>query len=252
MLQQSSEPGPLHQQSQATGADSPHANTLIAAPLEQFLDQQYDRQVDETTDEVQQSVRAAKRQEIDGIIKAHMELGSTEEEAAALTLEQLQRAAQLQVARPQNLRTVIDSAFAIKRSRRLALMSFGAASACVFPTLVATGQLINFDFGQWMLVLLNIMLPIIAGLMVGLRAPTQPTRSALRAMAILAAPNLLQFLVWAKMQTFNQHFYAGLFFAVMYLVPATITGTVATLFGKGLRRLGQASSALAAGGKVKS
>lgn len=202
------------------------------AHIEDFLDRVFARLVAVLPYEERQARRETMRSEIEQSVAAHIELGSTRDEALALTLAQIQRkqAVANQAVQPiQQVRARPE--VSARPSTAIAAGIFG-----LFYLLDQTriaGHLWNMRFGgmydesgevlRETAAVTNfyrfelLVLPLICGLAVGLLARHRPARGTLNALALLAIPAI----VWG-----------GIFYGLTYagLLPSTAPGWLGYIF----------------------
>jgi len=190
-----------------TSIDSaqPAANRQHDPRIEDFLDRVFARLVPVMPREEREARREAMRTRIHQSAAAHMELGSTENEALELTLAQVQREnAVAGLAVHQVLRTQTRQASA-RTATIIALGFFGVFY--LLDQTRAAGHLWNHWFGplygdDGVNVLRNqavanfyrfelIVLPIISGLATGLLSRVRPVRGTVNALALLALPAIV-------------------------------------------------------------
>lgn len=164
------------------------------------------------------------RRRLEALTAAYEELWSPQEEAEERAVRQLCAEAAVSPAPKQ---PGGDALRAIRRSNRVALATFGAATLLSFAAVLASGGLINFSFGAWLLTLILVWTPLVAGAAVGVIAPERPARAILLALGLLALPTLALYVVWALAQTFTSPWAAAIFFASLHLLTWVSLGAAA-------------------------
>lgn len=226
-----------HQPSQAD------ENVRLSSPLpserriEDYLDRVCLPMVTTLRYETRRQVRAQLRAEIDALVAAHEELGSSRDEAVELALAQVERSrAEVEPCIETN-RHQTRRKRSFRHSNRLAQRYFGGAWLFAMTTIFATGQMINYSVNDWLIRAMFVWLPVAAGTAVGAFAPARPVSSAWNAIKALALPTLLAYVVWAHFQRFTNPGDAGVSFAAMHLIGWTLSGCGAAAVSGWLRRL---------------
>jgi len=175
--------------------------------------------------------------EFERLIAAHIELGSTREEAVALA-----RAA-LEKPKPIAPRSVPDSALTMRRQRNVR-RSVRFLTLGILPAVLLSNAFVyRFDYGWSWLFLMSAGLPALAGFCQGVRHGIGSARAWLKE-SVKVIPHLaVIYLLWSTTQDFHYKIFFSLSLALLHGTLALIVGALSALIGGMLSRNDKAEKA---------
>jgi hypothetical protein len=220
----------------------PRKDEMSEAHVEDYLDHFCAPLVGKVSYEERVTMREELRAQIESVIAAYVELGSTREQAIASTLQQFSHVpavtpaalapVALQSDRAETVTTVTPVA---TRRRHLALQCFGLSTALSFIAAMSLSE----DHGAWpLLVVIMAALPFLAGLTLGYRKPDRPMRSMIKTIGWLALPTLLMSWMFASTVSSGNPFGAGVAASTYFMACSCLFGGIGTKFGKWMRTTG--------------
>jgi hypothetical protein len=239
-----------HDESEERVAPIPYSpvarrDVMTDAHVEDFLDHRLAPLVGTVSYEERQQMRADLRQEIESIVAAHEELGSTHDQAVALALRGLTTPVAAVNNQGVASRTTDAPAAGRKASLPVALRAFGAAGAAS----LALAYAFNHSSGDVVPTLFSLILvvfPLLAGIHLGAKNARHPFSGLLKAQLLLYAPITLIFFLMVNSESHSDSIDMRLgLFTAAYTAISTAVGCAGVPLGAWLRRtLGRRRKAL--------
>jgi hypothetical protein len=222
----------------------PRKDEMSEAHVEDYLDHFCAPLVGKISYEERVKMRDELRTQVESVIAAHLELGSTREQAIALALQQFSHVPSVAQVAPPVQQQAVHSATAYQQEAAVsksasggALLAFGAFGLAGFLQLITISSLEHTGPIDGLFVLMVMAAyPALAGLTLGYRKPDRPLRSLLRAQSWLALPAL--FSTWIAMDSSGGVGGRALLIAAILLAGNTAIGGLGAKVGTWMRKSG--------------
>lgn len=171
----------------------------------------------------------ARTEEFEQIVAAHIELGSTHEEAVAL--------AQAHVKKSEKTSSppVADSAVAMRRQRKVRRSVRVLALGVLPAVLLYNAFIYRFDYGWGYWFLLAGWLPGLLGFRQGFLNGTGTAKAWAKESAKVIPHLAVIYLLWSLTQGFREQLFVVCFLTVLHGTMALIAGSLSALIGGALR-----------------
>jgi len=221
----------------------PRKDEMSDAHIEDYLDHFCAPLVGKVSYEERVKMRDELRTQIEGVVAAHLELGSPREQAIALTLQQFSHVPsvaptvapvqqQVQATTALHLEPALS-----KPSHSGVLLGFGAFGLAGFLQLLTLSSLEHSGhIDDFLVLMVMAAYPMLAGLTLGYRKPDRPLRSLLRAQSWLALPAL--FSTWVIMESSHGAGGHALLMTAILLGGNTVMGGIGAKLGTWMRKTG--------------
>ena len=216
----------------------PRKDEMSEAHVEDYLDHFSAPLVGKVSYEERSKMREELRAQIESIVAAYVELGSSREQAIALALQQFSHVPSVTPERTMacvSVEHAIETPKVKKSDRRLALKYFGVSTAASFVTFMSMGE--SPGAGPMMAVLLA-GLPFLAGVGLGYRKQDRPLRSMLKTIGWLSLPMLAMSWIFTSANTHSDPFSTGVAVALSWLAGSCLFGGAGVKLGIWMRITG--------------
>ena len=225
----------------------PRKDEMSEAHVEDYLDHFCVPLVGKVSYEERVKMREELRTQIESVIAAHVELGSTREEAIPLVLRQFSHVPAVEPAphtvprqvHPQQVHRQTVEAFHVAPPARPkgAFLSFSLFGLATFLQILTASSLEHGGSSSGLFALLMMAAyPLLAGLALGYRRPDRPLRTMARSFAWLALPTLaMSSIVFNERSGWAE---AGCIMTAVLLGGNLLFGGIGAKLGIGMRRSG--------------
>ncbi len=209
---------------------------MTDAPIESYLNRTFAPVIGTVSYDERQQMRSERRQEILSIVAAHMELGSSREEAIRLELRD--------VVQPVQDSTGQQSATARAHSPRVysklsslapATRAFAAAAAASLLLIAARSHAVESEANLLLCLVLGVF-PFLAGRYLGVKNTRRPLAGMVLAQLLLYAPVTIAFYLVVSAQSHAAIDVPTALLTAAYTTISTLSGGVGILTSKWLRR----------------
>ncbi len=213
------------------------------AQIEDYLDHVCAPLIGVISYEERQRIREAKRRELEATIQAHLELGSTREQAVALTLSAQTLPAsnaKHQIVLPVQKQEISVAVTAWHKTQQTAFALATGNALIGLPIVLTVAHRIQPHYYTWDLRLLAMVgLPAAAGFMLGYNSYFKAAKGWIRASLLTTPLIALSYMayVWAFWShSFRYEFWLLLGFSVVHSAVSALSGSVGTWFGRLFRK----------------
>ena len=208
----------------------PRKDEMSEAHVEDYLDHFCVPLVGKVSYEERAKMREELRSQIESVIAAYVELGSTREQAVALALQQFSHVPSVPPL-PQRNPVVVypaEAAPITMKRRRTAIKAFGSATVLSFFSVFALSDAHGMEP---ILMVILAGLPFAAGLTLGYRQPDRPMRSMLKAVGSLILPTLIATWIFGGGSGASHPLADAVAATTCYLAGACLFGGIGTKVG---------------------
>ena len=216
-------------------------NPCLEADIEDYLDHFSAPLVGKVSYELRTKMRSELRLQIEQIVVAYQELGSSRAEAVAETLQQFRQSAQVAPLVLKQTQTLAPMPLVKSRERWLALKCLGGSTsiAATLFTLMSNGNTLPDPSIQYLILGVMSVCPVIGGLLLGYKNPNRVLREMIKSNFLFAVPLFLFF--WSFL---TLHFRGArsspsgmaIAYTAIWTIFSTIIGGVGAKMGIWLRK----------------